>query len=75
MQLVSEMLMGGCGVEQDGVAELWEAAWISVWDLFSIFFSGSVSTSPFSRFRTGHFQCRFEKKMTLCFNLLLHHVV
>lgn len=37
-QLVSKMLMGGCGVKQDDVAELWEAACISVWDLFSIFF-------------------------------------
>lgn len=38
VQPVSEMLAGGCGVEQDGVAELWEAAWILVWDLFSFFF-------------------------------------
>jgi len=38
VQLVSKMLMGGCGVEQDSAAELWEAVWILVWDLFSTFF-------------------------------------
>lgn len=29
---------------------------------FPFFFTGSVSTSPFSRSRTGHFQCRFREK-------------
>ena len=43
MQPVSEMLMGGRCVEQDGVAELWEAAWILVWDLFSMGFFLAVS--------------------------------
>lgn len=58
--------------------ELWEVAWVSVWDLFSVcglFFFLTVSAHLHSADSGQDISSAGSGKTTLCFNLLLHHVV
>lgn len=80
VQTISEMLMGACGAEQDSADELWEAAQISVWNLFRsfffLFFFFVLAVSAHLRsVASGQAILSAGSGEKQHFNLLLHHVV
>lgn len=64
------MLPGGCGVEQDGAAELWGAAWALAWDLFPTFFSWRCQHVSTQQIQDRPRPLQVQEKTTL-FDLLL----
>lgn len=77
VQPVSEMLMGHVVSSRVLSLELWEAAWVSVWDLSSVCvcFFLSASAHLHSADSEQDISSAGSGEMTFCFNLLLHHVV